>query len=73
MAMERLRTLTESECYLRCYGSRGSDDTVRLIPTDPLSPTTTAGIAARGAPALVAERMRVALEAMIDARKPEAA
>lgn len=27
--MRRLRTLSEEECYLRCYGSR--DDMVRVV------------------------------------------
>jgi hypothetical protein len=63
--MERLRPLSESECYLRCYGWRGSDDSVRvLIPAQPVE---------RDAPSVVAERIRVAFEAMIDSREPEAA
>jgi hypothetical protein len=63
--MERLRPLTESECYLRCYGERGSDDTVRiLIPTEPVD---------RAGPTPAAERIRVAFEALLDSREPEAA
>jgi hypothetical protein len=63
--MERLRPLSESECYLRCYGWRGSEDTVRILhPPDP-NP--------RAAPSVVAERIRIAFEAMLDAREPEAA
>ena len=62
--MERLRPLTETECYLRCYGWRGSDDMVRLIPTEPVS---------RDASKVVAERIRIAFEAMLDSREPEAA
>ena len=63
--MERLRPLSESECYLRCYGWRGSDDTVRvLIPAEPVE---------RVGPTAAAERIRVAFEAMVDAREPEAA
>jgi hypothetical protein len=62
--MERLRPLTESECYLRCYGWRGSDDTVRvLIPAEPVERD--------GPPA--ADRIRIAFEAMLDSREPEAA
>jgi hypothetical protein len=63
--MERLRPLSESECYLRCYGWRGSDDTVRvLIPAEPV---------VRDRPAAAAERIRIAFEAMLDSREPEAA
>lgn len=62
--MQRLRPLSETECYLRCYGWRGSEDTVRVLRAD---------TAPREAPSIVAERIRVALEAMIDARDSEAA
>ena len=62
--MQRLRPLSETECYLRCYGWRGSEETVRVLGSD----TTP-----REAPSVVAERIRVALEAMIDARGSEAA
>jgi hypothetical protein len=63
--MEHLRPLSESDCYLRCYGWRGADDTVRvLVPAGPVE---------RDAPSVRAERIRVALEAMIDSREPEAA
>jgi hypothetical protein len=62
--MERLRPLSESECYLRCYGWRGSEDTVRILPPPEPEPR---------APSVVAERIRIAFEAMLDAREPEAA
>jgi hypothetical protein len=62
--MQRLRPLSETECYLRCYGWRGSEETVKVLRADR---------APREAPSIVAERMRVALEAMIDARGSEAA
>jgi len=29
--MERLRSLSEQECYLRCYGWSGGGDTVKLV------------------------------------------
>jgi hypothetical protein len=62
--MERLRPLTESECYLRCYGWRGSDDSVRvLIPAEPVERVDP--------PA--ADRIRIAFEARLDSREPEAA
>ena len=68
--MERLRSLSEEECYLRCYGSTGlrelgSDDSVRLV-----SPNE----AARSDPRLGAsrdgERLRRLLELRIDGREP---
>jgi hypothetical protein len=62
--MQRLRPLSETECYLRCYGWRGSEETVKVLRVD---------TAPREAPSIVAERIRVALEAMIDARGSEAA
>jgi hypothetical protein len=61
--MERLRPLTESECYLRCYGWRGSDDTVRILPAEPVE---------RDGPA-AADRIRIASESKLDSREPEAA
>jgi hypothetical protein len=32
----RLRTLTEAECYARCYGARGDDNVtvVRVVPRE---------------------------------------
>ena len=62
--MQRLRPLSETECYLRCYGWRGSEETVKVLRSQdaplPLAPSVTA------------ERIRVAFEAMIDSREPEA-
>ena len=62
--MERLRTLSEAECYERCYGWRYDEDTVKLLP--------------RGAGPVAerddfAEKLRVLLELRLDAREPEAA
>ena len=61
--MQRLRPLSEQECYLRCYGSR-DEETVRVIRPD------------RGdgefADALT-ERIRRAFEAGLEAREAEAA
>ena len=62
--MERLRTLSEAECYERCYGWRHTEDTVKVLPR---SATTAAD------PGDVGERLRMMLEARIDAREPEAA
>ena len=30
--MERLRTLSEAECYERCYGWRYNEDSVKVLP-----------------------------------------
>lgn len=63
--MQRLRPLSEEECYLRCYGQRGADDTVRVL--DPARPDDPPG------PSVLAERIRLRFEAALDAREPEAA
>lgn len=63
--MQRLRPLSEEECYLRCYGWRGSEDTVKVLRPD--------GRGAHSGPDIVAERIRLAFEARLDAREPEAA
>ena len=62
--MERLRSLSENECYLRCYGWRGHDDSVKVLRREPdlRAELTDAG-----------ERLRRLLELRIDAREPEAA
>lgn len=63
--MQRLRPLSEEECYLRCYGWRGSEDTVKVLrAVDPSAPV---------APGVMAERIRLAFEARLEAREPEAA
>ncbi len=56
--MIRLRTLTEAECWARCYGSWDSTvKVVRLEPRRPRFPTTVSG-----------EDLRKRLEERIDAR-----
>jgi hypothetical protein len=63
--VQRLRPLSEEECYLRCYGFRGSEDTVKVVPAGhPLVSES---------PAALTERIRLAFEARLDAREPEAA
>jgi hypothetical protein len=62
--MPRLRPLSEEECYLRCYGSRGADDTVRLVDRPVPLPA---------APSVFAERIRLLFEAALDSREREAA
>ena len=54
----RLRTLTEAECYARCYGGRG-DDQVTIVRVVPRKRD-------------VGEEMRRMFERRLDARDPEA-
>jgi hypothetical protein len=61
--MERLRTLGEDECYLRCYGWRGTDDSVRVLP-----PPSRADL--RLDPTDAGEHLRRLLELRLDAREP---
>jgi hypothetical protein len=63
--MERLRTLSEAECYERCYGWRHTEDTVKVLPRS--------GASTSGEPGDVGERLRMLLELRLDAREPEAA
>ena len=63
--MQRLRPLSEEECYLRCYGSRGVDETVKVVPAG--EPTVLE------APSALTERIRLAFEARLGDREPEAA
>ncbi|MGH3065606.1 MAG: hypothetical protein ACRDOF_04810 [Gaiellaceae bacterium] len=62
--MERLRTLSEAECYERCYGWRYSEDTVKVVHRERDS---------RDEPSDVGERLRMLLELRLDARDAEAA
>ena len=62
--MERLRTLSEAECYERCYGWRYSEDAVKVLPS---------GAPLRPQPGDVGERLRKLLELRLDAREAEAA
>lgn len=60
--MRRLRTLSEDECYARCY--RGWEPTVTVVKLEPRRarfPTTVTG-----------EELRHLLEERIDARLPDA-
>lgn len=59
-----MRPLDEQECYLRCYGWVGEEDAVRVIPPEVESPEATA---------VLTERIRLAFEARLDEREPEAA
>ena len=62
--MERLRTLSEAECYERCYGWRYTEDTVKLLPR---------GQTASAERDDFGEKLRTLLELRLDAREPEAA
>ena len=62
--MERLRTLSEAECYERCYGWRYDEDTVKVLPSSGRPGTM---------PGDVGERLRMLLELRLDAREAEAA
>jgi hypothetical protein len=62
--MERLRTLSEAECYERCYGWRHTEDTVKVLYREP---------DLRAEQSDVGERLRMLLELRLDAREPEAA
>jgi len=62
--VQRLRRLTEAECYARCYGWR-SDESVQVVTVRPRRTrhqTTVSG-----------ELLRALFEEKIDARAPEAA
>jgi hypothetical protein len=61
---ERLRTLSEAECYERCYGWRWEDDSVRVLTREP---------DLRLEPSATGERLRRMLELRLDAREAEAA
>ncbi|MCS7007096.1 MAG: hypothetical protein RMM28_01915 [Thermoleophilia bacterium] len=61
---ERLRTLSEDECYLRCYGWRWEGDSVRVLPRV---------AASRDDPSERGERLRALLELRLELREPEAA
>ena len=64
--MERLRTLSEAECYERCYGWRYTEDSVKLLPRGPAA-------SLEPEPEDFGEKLRMLLEHRLDAREPEAA
>jgi hypothetical protein len=61
--VQRLRTLSEAECYARCYGGR-SEESVKVVKV-------TAAPADRRA--FSGELLRSLFEEQLDAREPEAA
>jgi hypothetical protein len=56
--MRRLRTLTEAECYCRCYGS--ADESVKVVRLPPRERETR----------LTGERLRLLFERRLDLREP---
>ena len=61
--LRRLRTLTERECYTRCYGA--GDDAVRIVGK--------ASRPARASVRMSGEELRRLFEQRLDAREPRAA
>jgi hypothetical protein len=57
----RLRTLSEEECYARCYG--GWEPTVKIVRLEPRRP--------RYELEVTGEELRAQLEARLDARAPD--
>ena len=62
--MQGLRPLSEAECYLRCYGQRGGEDTVRIV-----KPAAAEVVR----PSLVGDRIRQLFETALQSGEPEAA
>ena len=58
--MRRLRSLSEAECYARCYG--GWEDSVRIVRLEPRRASSE--LAVEG------EALRVRFEEYLDARDP---
>jgi len=67
--MERLRTLSEAECYERCYGWRWNDDSVKVLGSSRVGGESDL----RTEPSEAGERLRQMLELRLDAREREAA
>jgi hypothetical protein len=63
--MQRLRPLSEQECYYRCYGRRRYEETVRIVQAEARDD--------RRRPSAGAERIRLLFAAALDAPEPEAA
>ena len=74
--MERLRTLSEAECYERCYGWRFDEDTVKVLPRDASRSRRARGRrraaadAARAAPRRARARSRLTESAVPDVLAP---
>ena len=59
--MQRLRALSEAECYARCYA--GKTDTVRLVDLEPRRP--------RFGTSVSGELLRQHFEALLESRDPD--
>jgi len=59
--MRRLRTLSEAECYARCYGDR---DGIRIVSIEPRRPRYELDV--------TGEELREMFEERLDAREPDA-
>jgi hypothetical protein len=57
--MQRLRALSETECYTRCYGGR--TDTIRIVSVEPRRPRYELDVSG--------EELRVSFEERLDARE----
>jgi hypothetical protein len=62
--MQRLRTLSEAECYARCYGWRGEDG-VKVVSVVRRAPRYESSVSG--------ELLRSLFENKLDSREPEAA
>ncbi len=61
-SVQRLRTLSEAECYARCYGWQ-REDSVKVTKVEPHSPEKIVS----------GELLRTFFEGKLDTREPEAA
>lgn len=61
--MQRLRTLSEAECYARCYGARDREG-VKIVSIEPRRPRYELDV--------TGEDLRHLFEEKLDAREPEA-
>ena len=62
--VQRLRNLSEAECYARCYGWR-MDDVVTVTKIEPRRPRYELSVSG--------ELVRTSFESKLDSREPEAA
>ncbi|MFN8223011.1 MAG: hypothetical protein U0R50_07125 [Gaiellales bacterium] len=62
--MQRLRPLSEAECYIRCYGWLGEEDAVRVLHPGDDEPESVA---------VMTERIRRAFEARLGETEDRAA
>ena len=63
--VQRLRALSEAECYARCYGWRGEDGVKVISSVEPRRPRYETPVSG--------ELLRTLFEDKLDSREPEAA